>query len=51
MTNEQKYKWKVWKQEGLLYYCQTDEGLASTVVRLAKEMHSTQTIKIERAKE
>ena len=44
------YKWKVSKQKGIVYYCNTDEGLQSVVLRLAKAMHSTQTIKVERVK-
>lgn len=42
------YKWRVSKQRGIVYYCNTDDGLKDTVLRLAKAMHSTQTIKIER---
>lgn len=41
------YKWKVSKQKGIVYYSNTDEGLQALVLRLAKGMHSTQTITIE----
>ncbi len=45
------FKWRVSKQKGIVYYCRTDGGLQQTVLRLAKAMHSAQTIKIKRIME
>jgi hypothetical protein len=45
-----EYKWKVWVNKGVRYYCLTDESMMARVRHLATLLHPDQKIKVQPAK-